>query len=142
MRKLAIGVLAAVAVTGCSEKPKIEECWTPGAKQTVTRMVTDAVMEAVGDQVKSDGSPFDAKAQEAVKKNLHLTVGDFAAMDANSAGVLFCGASVDFKFDKVDGGSLGGRIGSLPFSVQPGEKEKYYVIPNTLPIKNLVDSAK
>ncbi|QIY81480.1 hypothetical protein [Chromobacterium violaceum] len=141
MRTSVVIVAAALALAGCAEKPKIEQCWSAEAKQAINRMVLDLVMEAVGDQLKAGGKPYDAAAQETIKKNLHLDLDKFSVTDVNNAGVLTCSASVDMKFDKAEGGNLSGHINLLPFAVQPGEGGNYYVIPSVLPIKTMVDSA-
>lgn len=144
MRAMVVmGLVAATgAMIGCSEKPNIEECWSPAAKQAVTTMVIESVHEAIEAQFKASGTEYTAKTKEAVTKQLALSTTNFTASDANSVGTLFCGASVAMTYTKPEGGSLAGKINTLSFTIQPSEKGKIYFIPNTLPIKAMVDGAK
>ncbi|MBM2884065.1 hypothetical protein JFK97_06645 [Chromobacterium phragmitis] len=126
MKTAMVIAVAALALAGCAEKPKIEECWSQGAKASVQTMIEDWIVEKVRDDDKS--GKFD---EAGFRKALKVELGTFMAMDVNGIGVLQCGANAKATITRNDGTVLRGGPAPVTFGIYPGEnKGSVYQIPN------------
>jgi hypothetical protein len=144
-----LGAIAvAVALTGCQQKPDeklLGACWSPDAKQTVqslaTRIVSRHIVDVLMQNDHGKGSRSDV--EQFVKGRLTVTLSDFYLTSADpNTGTVSCGADAAMTFKRNDGKSLSGDDASFAFSSYPAEGHaSMYVIPVSLPLIQLVDSA-
>ncbi|WP_157889312.1 hypothetical protein [Chromobacterium subtsugae] len=127
-------VAAALALAGCAEKPKIEECWSEEAKTVLKKLVADGVIK----QIKSEDQTGRLDEQQ-LRKALKIELGAFMAADRNSIGVLQCGADATSTLTRDDGLVLKGGPFPFTFGIYPAEeKGPLYVIPNGLAFNSLI----
>ncbi|WP_043614231.1 hypothetical protein [Chromobacterium violaceum] len=125
---------AALALAGCAEKPKIEECWSPDAKRIVKTMTEDGIVRQLKEETRS--GPFD---EQAFRKSLSVEVNAFIVTDWNQTGALKCEAEARATITRGDGSILRGGPRALPFGVYPAEeKGPVYQIPTGLTFNSLI----
>jgi Asp-tRNA(Asn)/Glu-tRNA(Gln) amidotransferase B subunit len=103
-------------------------------------LVRSAILEKI-QSLAPDGSKNDD--QDAFKKALSVTIDTYHVISRNSdSGSLSCGANVSMTFTKPDGKVLQASGVVVPFSIYKAENGSVFSLENTMPLVNLVMSAK
>lgn len=136
MKRFAAVMLLSLVICGCTEKPKIERCWSPDAKKVVEGLARNAVIDYLVAILKASGGNVDDAQVAKINTQLNLETKNYHATGANEIGALTCGTQVDMKLHGNNGKIYTGSLGSLPFNVLPSENEVlFYQVPDTTSIK-------